>query len=520
MWLIGVQMYNTFDRSRISVFFENLGGLIKRFPGLKRANDDTIMQREAKKELAKDNTSRIAKKMDQELAISSISVGILTGGALFYAPLSLVALPGLCYQSLDLALKAFDSLKNKNQVNRAFLDLLVFALCLSQGYYVLGSLALSSHYFTNKILFKSNKDVSQSLSEAVGKEPSMTWLLKDGIEIEIPTNTLQKGQSVVIHPGELVPVDGLITDGLALVDEHVLSGSAAPTIKNIGESVTCGNILLAGRIVVQIKRVGDGTCMAKMAAQLTQATENQTTLQHWSQKLSPIVSLSQLVGGGLASFMFGPMSVAAMMGARSDYDQIASLELATWLEEGLQNGIFIRNTQALELLKQVDTMVIDHAIKPLSAEERTQLVNQLRRHKITCIDPDLTDMTMQEKVKLLTQLQADGATVCYIGDTITQDMQEASTVSIGLSHIASTEDPLADIVLLDGTLQQVDLLLNMAKEFNRHKKKTFLTSISPSLLALSAPFLFKSGLIVTIVLNQIGLFSGLKQAQRTNHSNE
>jgi len=523
-------MYNTFNLSRISGFWDNLRHWRR------KPNGDTLMQIEEKKEQAKDKTSHIAKEIDQGLAISSISLGIAATGALFYAPLSIVAFPGLFYQSLFLSKDAYRSLKNKIQVNRAFLDLLVLALCLSQGYYVLGSLALCVHYFTKKVLLKSNKDAYQALSESVEKAPSMAWLFKDGVEIEIPTDTLQTGQLVVIHAGELIPADGLITDGVALVDEHMLSGFSPPTIKNIGERVASGNILLVGCLTVQIERIGDMTCAAKMEVLLNQATEDQTTLQRWYKKLSPMVALSQLTGGGLASFVLGPMGVAAIMGARSDYDQIAPLEIATWLEKGLQNGILIRNTHSLDLLKQVDTIVIDRAIKQLSAEESISLMNQLRTHKITSIylfasdplpreaqlavDHYLTDMTMQQKVKLLTQLQADGATVCYIGDKIKQDIQQATTVSISLSNTLSTEDPLADILLLDGTLQQVDLLLNMAKHFNRHKKKTFITSITPSLLALSAPFLFKSGLMATIVLNQIGMFSGLKQAQRINHSNE
>ena len=529
-------MYNIFNKSIHRNFFGNLRGLRGKLNGFKRVNDDTMMQIEEKKEQLKENSNRIAKEVDQDLVISSVSAGIVTAGAFVYPPLTLVALPGLLYQSLDLAQEAFDSLKSKNQVSRAFLDLLVFGLCFSQGYYVLGSLALCSHYFANNILFKSNQEAYQTLSEAIGKEPSMAWLLKDQVEIEVQTKTLQVGQSVVIHPGELVPVDGLIVDGVALVDEHVLGGSAPPSIKNIGERVVCGNILLAGRIIVKIEHVGHSTWMAEMTTELTQATHNQTTLQRWGQRFSPIMGLSQLMGAGLASFMFGPMSIAAMMGARSDYNQIAPLEIITWLEESLQNGIFIRNIHALEVLKQVDTMVIDDAMNQLSAEERTCLINQLRTHKITSVyllattsAPEeaplavghyLTKITKQDKVKLLAQLQADGATVCYIGETIEPEIQKNTAVSIGLFNTASKKDSLADILLMDPSLKHVNLLLNMANAFNRQSKNTFITSITPALVALSAPFLFKSGLLVTVALNQIGLLSGLKQAKRGNRADK
>ncbi len=529
-------MYNTFDRSRIYNFFEKLSSLKKGPKLLNMADGSSAMPIEERQKQVKDKTHLVAKDMDQKLAISSISVGFVAAGSFFYAPLGAIALPGLLYQSIDLGRNAFSSLKNKNEVSRSFLDLLVFGLCFSQGYYILGSLALCSHYFTNKVLFQSDKEAYKTLSEAVGKEPSKAWLLKDGVEIEVNTNTLQVGQSVVIHAGELIPVDGLIIDGIGLIDGRILNGFAPPTVKNSDEKVVSGNILLAGRIVVQIESVGDMTCMAKMLAQLTQGTEDQTTLQRWSQKLSPVIALSQLVGGGLASFMFSPMSIAAIMGARSDYNQIAPVEIATWLENALQNGIFIRNTKALELLKQVDTVVIDYAIDEQSVEELNSVINSLRDHKIKSvylfttdsipeevgrtIDHYLIDATMPEKVECLVGLRASQATVCYISDTITNEIKQATAVSIRLSHITYKEELSADIFLLNGTLQQVDEILKMAKSFNRHKKSTFLRSIAPPLLALSAPFAFKSGLIATIALNQIGTFSSLNHAQQISHSND
>ena len=85
----------------------------------------------------------------------------------------------------------------------------ILAWCLSVGRY----------------LVRRTEDNSKKLLlGAFGKQPRYVWLVKDDIEIEMPLDRLEKGDVVAVHTGEVVPVDGIIVEGLAMIDQHALTG--------------------------------------------------------------------------------------------------------------------------------------------------------------------------------------------------------------------------------------------------------------------------------------------------------
>ena len=100
-----------------------------------------------------------------------------------------------------------------------------------------------------RYLVRRTEDNSKKLLlGAFGKQPRFVWLLQDGQEIEISVDKLQKGDIVVVHTGEVVPIDGVIVEGLAMIDQHALTGESTPAEKGVGDQVFASTVMVAGKM--------------------------------------------------------------------------------------------------------------------------------------------------------------------------------------------------------------------------------------------------------------------------------
>jgi cation transport ATPase len=456
---------------------------------------------EARAGTRKLNPKEKGQTIQQGLLISSLSLGLATTGSLFYAPLSIVSIAPLLYLGMQAALDAAKSLWHEKRPNTALLDTVIFALCIFQSYYIAISLVFWFDYLSQKSIYQGLEQSGRTLSNQVGKPESLTWVLNEGAFVEVPTKSLQADEIVVVHAGELVPVDGVTTDGHALVNEYLLTATSQAIIKKSGDQVFAGAMVLAGRICVKVERAGEATHQAQMAEILTRANSP-------NEKLTQQLALPLLCLGSMASFVLEPMGVLGIMATRLGYDRVAPLGRATYLERTLQHGILIRDGRALQWLSQIESVVIQYDV----AKEASSTISLLREQHVKSIYPF---ESTQELQKVLDSLQIEGKSVCYIGYEVPDAMQSVAKVCISVGCISDITSDSAQIVLLDGTLNQLCTLFELAKSYDATYKKSFMMSGLPAILALSAPFLFHTGLITTIVLNQIGLLIGVAQYRQS-----
>ena len=490
---------------------------------------------EVKVNSSQGNQSREA--IEQGLILSSLCLGLATAGWLFYGPLSIVTIPALLYLGVSPAKEAVRSLIH-GRANIALLDTVILAVCLVQGYYLASSLLFWFDYISQKGLRKTQEKHNHapkgflSFSHVLEKAAPSVWVLKEGVEIEVPINRLQADDIVVLHAGELVPVDGMITDGYALIDQHLLTADSEPITPKIGDQVFAGGIVLVGRICVKIERVGEATHQAQIGSILNRAASGKSNLQIRIEKVTQQMALPMLCLGSMASFVLGPMGALAIMATRLGYDRVAPLGMATLLEQAQQSGILIRDGHVVEWLSQVDIVVIDHQV----AVDALELISQLRERHVKSIYIFSRDQTLKkqaamcytasskvikgcftetlpaDKARVIEQLKAEGESVCYIGHEIVAAIQNVANVSISVGGISSVARDSADIILLDGTLNQLGTLFDLAKRFEINRKTTFMMTLLPAMVAITGPFLFHSALITTIVLNQIGLLIGVTRS--------
>jgi Cu2+-exporting ATPase len=119
--------------------------------------------------------------------------------------------------------------------------------------------------FARKLLKKTEDDSKKMLLNVFGKQPRFVWLYRDGIEIETPLEKLMLNDIVIVHTGETVPVDGEVVEGMAMIDQHALTGESAPAEKIKGDKVLAGTTMLAGKILVSVTSAGSETTSAKLA---------------------------------------------------------------------------------------------------------------------------------------------------------------------------------------------------------------------------------------------------------------
>ncbi len=87
----------------------------------------------------------------------------------------------------------------------------------------------------------------------------------DGEEIQVSLDKLNQGDIIVVNTGEVVPVDGVIVDGLAMIDQHALTGESTPAEKGVGDQVFASTVMVAGKIFVSVEKSGEATATAKIA---------------------------------------------------------------------------------------------------------------------------------------------------------------------------------------------------------------------------------------------------------------
>jgi Cu2+-exporting ATPase len=211
-------------------------------------------------------------------------------------------------------------------------------------------------------LVRRTEDNSKKLLlDAFGKQPRFCWLLQDEQEIQVSLDKLVKGDIVVVHTGEVVPVDGIITDGLAMIDQHALTGESAPAEKGAGDRVFASTIMVAGKMYVAVEKSGGETATAKIAQILRDTAGYKLASQHKGERLADKAVLPTLVAGGVALATLGLQSAAAVVNSDmgTAIRMAAPLAMLSNLALCAQRGVLVKDGRALDLLCEVDTVLFD-----------------------------------------------------------------------------------------------------------------------------------------------------------------
>ena len=197
-------------------------------------------------------------------------------------------------------------------------------------------------------------------------------LRPDGGEEDVPLEQVVVGDRLRVRPGEKVPVDGVVLEGQSAVDESMVTGEPIPSEKLPGAPVVGATINGTGSLVIQAQRVGADTLLARIVEMVAQAQRTRAPIQKLADQVSgafvPAVVIIALVTfvvwavvGPQPRMAYGILNAIAVLIIACP----CALGLATPISimvatgEGARMGVLFRNAEAIEVLRQVDTLVID-----------------------------------------------------------------------------------------------------------------------------------------------------------------
>ncbi len=275
-------------------------------------------------------------------------VGIGTSVAYFYS----------------LAITLFPQIKNSlNLPDTTYFDVTIVVI----GFVVLGKY-LEAH---------SKLRTGEAIEKLLGLQAKTALLWKDGVEKEISVHDVALGDIIIVKPGGKIPVDGIIIEGNSSVDESMITGESIPVDKKIGDTVVGATINKQGAFKFQATKIGSETFLSQIIRMVEEAQGSKAPIQSLADKISGVFVPVVLVIAFISLFLwvaigasFLGFSTALSYGIMSFVGVLViacpcALGLATptaiivGVGKGAENGILIRNAEALEKLSEIDTLVFD-----------------------------------------------------------------------------------------------------------------------------------------------------------------
>lgn len=284
---------------------------------------------------------------------------------------------------------------------------------------------------------KAKSNTSAALKKLMGLQPKTVWLVQpDGQIRELPVSQVKVGDSLLVKPGEKIPVDGLVTTGSSYVDESMISGEPVPVLKESGTAVFAGTINQKGSFQFRAEKVGSSTLLAQIIRMVQQAQGSKAPVQKLVDKIAgifvPVVIgiailtfIAWMILGGDNAFTYGLLTSITVLVIACP----CALGLATptaimvGVGKGAEHNILIKDAESLEIAHKVNAMVLD------------------KTGTITEGKPDLTDLVFSNPSQQ-TQLSAILAAIEMqsehpLAEAIVRHLQERGVQPVTITEVES-----------------------------------------------------------------------------------
>jgi Cu+-exporting ATPase len=214
---------------------------------------------------------------------------------------------------------------------------------------------------------------SQAIQQLLELAPNLAWRLReDGTEEQVPLETVKVGDRLRVKPGEKIPVDGKVLEGSSRVDESMITGEPVPVAKDVGSAVTGATVNGNGSLLFRAERVGSETLLSQIVHMVAQAQRTRAPIQRLADLIAAwfvqIVIAIAIVTAAVWWF-FGPEprlayallnAVAVLIIACPCAVGLATpISMTVAMGQGARGGILFRNAEAIERMRDIDTIVVD-----------------------------------------------------------------------------------------------------------------------------------------------------------------
>lgn len=241
----------------------------------------------------------------------------------------------------------------------------------SGAYFDTAAVIITLVLLGNMLEHISKERASEAVRKLLDLQPRMAHVIRNGAEEEVPVESVKVGDILVIRPGEMIPVDGVVTEGNSAVDQSAITGESIPVEKTAGDEIIGATINTSGLLRVRASKVGADTVLSKIVQLVEEAQMAHAPIQRLADQVStyfvPAVILIA-TGAALGWYFFGGLALNFALLAFVSVIVIAcpcALGIATpaailvGTAKGAQNGILIKGGEYLETAHKLRTIVFD-----------------------------------------------------------------------------------------------------------------------------------------------------------------
>ena len=296
-----------------------------------------------------------------------------------------LATPVVLWAAWPFFVRAWQSLVTRNLnmftligmgVGAAYIYSVIVVAVLEEGgdvYFEAAAVIVTLVLLGQVLELKARSRTGAAIKALLGLAPRTARRLgPDGSETDIPLEQVSIGDRLRVRPGEKIPADGVVAEGLSSVDESMLTGEPVPVAKAAGAKVTGATVNGNGSLIIRVERIGAETLLSQIVRMVSEAQRSRAPIQALADRVSsyfvPAVA-AVAVAAFIAWSLWGPEprlahalvnSVAVLIIACPCALGLATpMSIMVAMGKGATLGVLFKNAEAIELLHQADTLVVD-----------------------------------------------------------------------------------------------------------------------------------------------------------------
>lgn len=219
---------------------------------------------------------------------------------------------------------------------------------------------------------RAHSKTNSAVKELLKLAPNKAIRVVDGDDEEVSIDQIQKGDVLRVKPGDKIPVDGLITEGHTTVDESMISGEPIPVNKTEGDKVSSGTINGNQSFLMKAEKVGSDTLLSQIIQMVNDASRSRAPIQKLADTVSgyfvPVVVIIAVITfavwaiwGPEPAYVYALVNAIAVLiiACPCALGLATPMSVMVGVGKGAQNGVLIKNAEALEKMDKVDTLIVD-----------------------------------------------------------------------------------------------------------------------------------------------------------------
>jgi heavy metal translocating P-type ATPase len=273
-----------------------------------------------------------------------------------------INLPLMLWNGYPIALRAWRVWRREGRLNVDFLDTLAILASLAQGNPLAGAIVTWLIKLGDGIRDLTAARSRRAVRELLEFQAKTAWVVRDGAVVSIPAPELAVGDEVVVYPGEMIPVDGEIIHGRALIDQKTITGESLPVTRGQGEAAFAATVIRDGQLTIRAIRVGSQTTAGQIAHLVESAPIGDTRMQNHAERLADrlvVPTLALATGTAALSADFNRFLNLVIVDYGTGIRVAAPTAVLSFMTNAARNGIIIKSGRHIERLAEVDTIVFD-----------------------------------------------------------------------------------------------------------------------------------------------------------------